>query len=103
MVIYIANKIVMQGISLCYASVPVYNDKLFYTLHRGRSRISNKEGLGVGGLVHCDRVCIGRPIFSRWGGGGGMREEGARKIIFILRLWKHYFSFWTLLKMAVQH
>ena len=35
-------------------------------------------------------------------GGGGMQEEGARKIIFILRLWKHYFSSWTLLKMAVQ-
>ena len=72
MVIYIANKIVYNfPTSVCKALVyvvqvylHVYNDKLFYTLHRGRFRISNKEG-----VVHCDRACIGLPISCRWGGG----------------------------------
>ena len=30
-----------------------------------------------GGLVHCDRACIGQQISCRWCGGGGMQEEGA--------------------------
>ena len=96
---------------LLYASHQFYDVQVYlYTMTNYSTNFTGadpgfttcKEGLG-GWYIVIECALVDHAISCRWGGGGGMRDEGTQTITFILRLWKQCFSSWTLLKMAVQH